>query len=334
MASEMGESAAGEGIPDEGWEVRQAARGANMLQSRSWCLFQAALGRPTRFAEDDDWSWIGSLMHGRGYSYLYVPYGPTVRDGGRYAQALASIREAGRALGADLVRCEPMGCDGDLDHLGLVRASSVQPPRSHVLDLSLDEGVLRGGMESGHRNAVNQASKRGVEITISGVLSLAPDAIGLLKAAASERGFRSHDRSYFATMLETLVPLGFARMGFARVGEELASASIVFDCYGTRAYAHAGNAELARKARSSVPLVWALAMDAKARGLTAFDFWGVAPEGAPRADPWFGFSAFKRGFGGTDVVYAGTWEMPLRPLKSRLISVGRRAAGVARRLRS
>jgi lipid II:glycine glycyltransferase (peptidoglycan interpeptide bridge formation enzyme) len=52
--------------------------------------------------------------------------------------------------------------------------------------------------------------------------------------------------------------------------------------------------------------------DAKARGKQHFDYYGVAPPHAPKTHKWAGFSQFKRSFGGREVEYAGTWEIPIK----------------------
>jgi len=231
-------------------------------------------------------------------------------------------------MGADFVRLEPMGGIGrvEVDSTGLVPATESQPSLTRFLDLSSDEDALRRGLASGHRNAVNQAWARKLDIKVTTDLAKADEIIALLEDAAANRNFRSHDRQYYRTMLEVLAPTGFAKIGLVGHEGELVSAAIVFDHNGVRAYAHAGNNPKAREVKSSVPLVWKLLIDARARGLERFDLWGVAPPGASRDHPWAGFSQFKRSFGGEDVAYPGTWDLQLKRVKTAVILTARRAA--------
>ena len=53
-------------------------------------------------------------------------------------------------------------------------------------------------------------------------------------------------------------------------------------------------------------------MDARATGMTTFDFWGIAPTDDP-SHPWHGLSTFKRSFGGQPLERLGTWEIGVRP---------------------
>ena len=49
-----------------------------------------------------------------------------------------------------------------------------------------------------------------------------------------------------------------------------------------------------------------------------FDFYGIAPEDAPKTNPWYGFTQFKKSFGGQPTEFPGTWELPLRPIAYNL----------------
>jgi lipid II:glycine glycyltransferase (peptidoglycan interpeptide bridge formation enzyme) len=51
-------------------------------------------------------------------------------------------------------------------------------------------------------------------------------------------------------------------------------------------------------------------LDAKESGQELFDMWGVSPEDEPDHQ-WAGFSRFKRSFGGFEVEYPGTWDLPV-----------------------
>jgi lipid II:glycine glycyltransferase (peptidoglycan interpeptide bridge formation enzyme) len=137
-------------------------------------------------------------------------------------------------------------------------------------------------------------------------------------------GFRPQSDSYLRKMMMVLEPLGVAKLFVAEHEGKVAAAAIAFDYDGTRAYAHAASHPEARKLRATAPLVWHMMMDAKKAGMGRFDLWGVAPVDAGPKHPWAGFSAFKRGFGGEEVTYSGTWELPLKPLKYKAYQAAKR----------
>ena len=50
--------------------------------------------------------------------------------------------------------------------------------------------------------------------------------------------------------------------------------------------------------------------EAKKRGCTLYNFWGVSPDNKPK-HPWAGLSLFKKGFGGFEETYLHAQDKPL-----------------------
>jgi lipid II:glycine glycyltransferase (peptidoglycan interpeptide bridge formation enzyme) len=135
-------------------------------------------------------------------------------------------------------------------------------------------------------------------------------------------------RSYFEGLLQ--ITPRIAHLSIAEVNGQPAAAALVYDWQDTRYYAHAAAfQELNRQSKASVSLVWHLIMEAKSAGLRWFDFWGVAPEGAPAGHRLAGVTRFKLAFGGQRVNYVGTWDIPLRAGKYRAYQLYRRLRGLS-----
>lgn len=84
-------------------------------------------------------------------------------------------------------------------------------------------------------------------------------------------------------------------------GKVLAQAFIIF--YGTEAVYHYGvSTDEGRKYPGAYLIQWEAIKEAKKRGMTRYNFWGVAPE-TNKDHRFHGISIFKRGFGGADVQY-------------------------------
>jgi lipid II:glycine glycyltransferase (peptidoglycan interpeptide bridge formation enzyme) len=284
----------------------------HVLQGVEWAAFQRVLGREVARGAGDGWAWQGHITTSRLGSYLYLPYGPTARAKSAWPAIAQSWRSLGRP--ADFVRFEPMGevSEAELERLGAHRVAEFQPQHTAVLDLTADEAVLRAGLASGHRNAVNGAERRGLSFRESTNPADGAEFLRLIHATAARTGFRPQSDHYLKTMLEVLMPLGVAKLFLAENEGKVVAASIALDYAGVRSYAHAASDYEARKLQAAVPLVWHMMLDAKAAGLREFDLWGVAPEGAPSSHAWAGFTTFKLAFGAKRKAYAGTWELPLR----------------------
>ena len=114
--------------------------------------------------------------------------------------------------------------------------------------------------------------------------------------------------------------------------DKIIAASLFFDDETTRYYMQSAADADFKKLPATVALLTTALFDAKEKGLKSFDFWGIAPENAPKNHPWAGFTTFKKSFGGAPVHYCGTYDLVLDPLKYRLYNSLRRANQSLRRL--
>lgn len=106
---------------------------------------------------------------------------------------------------------------------------------------------------------------------------------------------------------------------------EVLAAGLVFDDKDTRYNLQGAQSDLGRKYHATGLLTLQMILDSKLkRHQRIFDFWGIAPEGAGPDHPWAGFTAFKKTFGGTEVHYAGTWDIVLDNRKYHLYQALRR----------
>jgi lipid II:glycine glycyltransferase (peptidoglycan interpeptide bridge formation enzyme) len=313
------------------WDKRLAKLGGHAFQSSLWAEFQNAQNRQVLMDEGQEgesrWQWTAAIRHGRlGFNYLYAAYGPTVNDGKSLRAALKSLREMGKTHNADFVRFEPMGRasiePSDLRKLGARPVADMQPPHRMVLDLTRSEVEIRHAMKPSNRNLVNTAAKRGLSFVISDDPADTADFLAMQHATAKRGGWKPQADSYYYQLTKSLLPTGQAKLYFVeRDGERIASAFCV-DFGGTRYYIYAGtHPEQNSKYKAAIALLWWLIMDAQTKGLKAFDYGGVAPDGAPANHPWTGHTKFKKSIGGETVSSVGTWDIPLKSSKYMLYTL-------------
>lgn len=311
-------------FPDAAWDQALFAVGGHVLQSAAWLHVQRALGHEVVWARGEGWQWGAAVREGRFPRYLYVPYGPA--STARTAEALRSVTLTARAARFDFVRVEPTGDDAPraIATAGALAAPDVQPRCTWVLDLTTDVETLRRGLASGHRSSINAARRRGVTIRSSGDPAAVEIFLELQRVAADRSGFEGQNARYHRTIAAVLMPRGVQRVYIAEAGGAPVAAAIAYDFGFTRYYAHAASdPDRGRKLGTGPPLLWQMILDARDRGATLFDFWGVACDERPD-HPWAGFSRFKRAFGGRMVQHAGTWEIAVRPLRHRAYTMLRR----------
>ncbi|MFI7481089.1 lipid II:glycine glycyltransferase FemX [Kocuria sp. M1R5S2] len=340
---------------------------ANILQSNAWAVFQRNLGHEVFQASGDGWRYLAVLEGGRAGRYLYCPYGPVAESPQAFDAALADLVRTARARGCWFVRVEPVdavltdgpgsgpaggSADGSatpesaLRRRGLRRAPrQVQPGHTQVIDLTRDEDAILKDMRSTNRNLHRNIAKKGVSFTRSTDPEDVDVLLRFLDATAQRKRFARQRDDYLREAARSLMPQGAAALYVARLDGDPIGASLVYDSDDTRTYAHAAMDFEHRRLSAGIPLVVRMVLDAKHQGLSRFDLFGTAPEGAGPEHEWHGFTQFKKSFGGHPESSPGTWDLPVRrgryaaytgvrAAREKAAAVRRALPGTAARLRA
>jgi lipid II:glycine glycyltransferase (peptidoglycan interpeptide bridge formation enzyme) len=297
----------------------------SFLQSWAWGEFQDKLG----FSHHRFGTYQGGALDGvcqaligrrKLGSFVYVPRGPILKsfERGRAQETLKYLRNFAAGEKVDYLRVEPhWEASPDLEELfreeGYRRAQVVTSQAGGVsllLDLSLSEEELLTQMRKTTRYLVKNAAGLGIEIHRSADPRQLEEFHRLMRVTHRRQSFVPQSRNYLQTQFETLAPRGMSELVLAKYQGDILSAAVVFSYGDTVTYVHGASI------RSSVPtsyfLLWEIIKEAKKDGYRYFDFWGISPNDNPR-HPWYGYSLFKKGFGGYRVDYAGVWDYPLAP---------------------
>ena len=288
-------------------------RSGAFLQSWDWGDFQESLGRKV-VRRGDLRSGAAQLIETRlpfGMKYLYCPRGPI---------GSVDLDEVAKKNGAAFVRIEPAVVPKDARAR---KSADLQPSHTLILDLTKGpEAILTDAHEKTRYN-VRLAERKGVEVELdSGAFG---DAWKVFEETGTRGGFRLHDRAYYAVMLAAMSsPLtkggleggsAKASLAVARYEGKVIAANIVMDFGNTRTYLHGASSDAHRNVMAPFLLHMKLIEEACALGKDAYDWWGVAPEGALEDHPWAGISRFKLGWGGERVDYPGTYDLVMDPLR-------------------
>ena len=301
-------------LPDASWDDQQTALGAHMLQTSAWAAFQKALGKRIFYSRGAGWSWLAVLERNRFGTRLYCPYGPTAHSVAALRAALESLATCATKHNAHFVRIEPTGPiqATDLRALGLHKSPrDINPRHTWTKDLRKSQDELLAEMSATNRNLYRTASKKGLSFRHSTQPADIKILLEMIHEVAARAGIQPHPDAYYIAMAKTLMPRGSATLFIAEHEGKAVSASLALDSPATRYYAHAGARDQARKLHPGTPLLAHMIFDAKAAGKQTFDFFGIAPPDQPN-HAWRGFTAFKQSFGGHDVEFAGTWELPIK----------------------
>lgn len=290
------------------------------LQSWEWGEFQRSLGfNVVRvFEETNKKTLIAQAVEltlPLGLTYWYVPKGPlgTVAEEDDFELLKKRLPKGA------FVKIEPVVAPP-----GLTRGLDRQPSVTTTLDLTQSYDKLLEGMKGKTRYNVRLAEKKGVVCRLVGLEAF--DAFAQLMQQTAERDeFSLHDLKRYRKMLETLTTDGcHAFLAMAFYEDRPLAANLMIDAFGVRTYLHGASSNLYRNVMAPYALHDFLINDAQKKGLSTYDFWGIAPPEAGEGHPWSGISRFKLGFGGDTVVMPGTFDLAKNVLAYGVYSLAKR----------
>ena len=305
----------------------------HFLQSHEWALFQQKLGKKVFEREGEGWRYLaifekGDGKIGRHFSRLYTPYGPSYDSDQALLEALADLEKLATENNIDYVRIEPLATN-DLAFKQIPgyrkMSKSYQPGLTWMLDLAPGFEAVKSGIHRSSRYRWNRVERDGINFSISYEVKDLDDFIKMMGATSDRTKAQFRNGEYFKKMLEELGPSKVAGIAYAKQENESLVGVLFLDDFDaqTRYYMFTGAFDKARKFGANAPLVVFLIKDAIEKGLTCFDFFGIAPVDDPN-HKWAGFSVFKRSFGGMDVTFSGTWEKALKPTKYKAMAFARK----------
>lgn len=211
------------------------------------------------------------------------------------------------------IRISPL-IDNSAENQSLVKSLGFQDAPIHamdgeycwVLDLDEPEEQLLAGMRKTTRYLIKQAQKIGVVIKQSKNTADLAQFLKLYSQTADRHNFVPHKgiREEFSQLLKDNQICLF--QGYYQ-SKLLCAALIVF--YNHQAIYH-HSASVEQRIPVNYLLQWEVIKEAKRRGKSVYNFWGVAPHEKKR-HPWKGLSLFKEGFGGKVIEYLHAQDYPL-----------------------
>ena len=306
------------------------AKSGSFLQSYDWGQWQAQLGREVfRFKiQDPNGVTVGvaqliKMPLPLGKFYLYAPYGPVGAENyelriKNYEWLTGTLKE--KFSEAVFVRIEPKNLELATSHSQLTtKTTNIQPGKTLTIDLSQAVEELLKQMHPKTRYNIRLAEKHGVEIKDEFDISIghglfAQEAAELVVETASRQGYKGYSNNYYQRLIDCFAVQnrGDVRLRIYKAiyQNKLLSSAIMVDYGSTRTFLFGGSAEEHKNVMAPYLMHWQAMQDAKLAGLKYYDFWGTETSAGKPA----GFVRFKLGFGGTEIQYAGAYDLVLKPV--------------------
>lgn len=306
-----------------------------ITQSKSWAKLQEDLGEEYHLVKEANFQYLAIVKHTAIGNYLYCPYGPVASSKQSFQEAIRSLEQLGRELSAIFIRIEPI----DPAQVAFLpsntrKSKDINPKETWVLNLEQDEQSIIKGFSHGVRNGYNTASKKGLIIETTTDPSEITHLTSLQRTLAQSKNIRPYPVEYLKAELQQPFailykvkyqkPENIDESDKLPAGNQVIAASLFFDYEGTRYYMQSASDSRYKKLPATAALLANAIIDARQKGMKEFDFWGIAPEGASSDHPWYGFTKFKKSFGGQEKHYAGTYDLVLESTKYKLYKATRR----------
>jgi lipid II:glycine glycyltransferase (peptidoglycan interpeptide bridge formation enzyme) len=247
-----------------------------------------------------------------GQYYLYCPYGPVSNDS--LTQIIDQIKvDFPKALFLKFESQHSISISGKHGH-------RVQPGKTLIVDLHKSHDELLSEMHPKTRYNIKVAQKH--EVKISAISQYPHEAIKLISETGSRQGYRNHPHGYFEKLVHFFQESTQVECSLytATYKNTVISSAIMVDFAGTRTYLFGGSSDKDKNVMAPYLLHWQAMQDAKVKGLSQYDFWGI--ETSKGGTP--GFVRFKLGFGGTQVEYPKPIDVTWRPLQYLAYNIARK----------
>lgn len=309
----------------------------HLLQSPEWEAYENTEGQKTFRLEGEGFSAMAVLSRTMLGNYLFCPYGPTIEYSNaeeckkNFSSALEALKKLAVEQEAFFIRLEPTFDVIDSKELekdfGLKKSHDLDPAHTWVLDLTQPEEKIFADMEKEKGRLWRNCYKKGISVR----QSKDPEEIKILTKLLGQVGSQNHFIPQDEAHLLNQLKADFATLYIAELNGEPIAASLVYDYDGVRYYAHAAADYAYHKLAAGSILLVQMLVDAKRAGMKSFDFWGITTS-TDKNHPWYGFTQFKKSYGGRQVDYAGTWDLPIKKLRYSFYKVLRKINRVKRKI--
>ncbi len=292
-----------------------------ITQSKKWQKLQEDLGEKSFFEENSDFQYLAIKKTTPAGNYLYCPYGPVADDVKNFKKALKSLNTLAKKEHAIFIRIEPQNPNFAKNiPQNAKKSHDLNPKETWILDLVGTDDDLKAKLPSRLLRYYKNREKQGITIETSHNPDDIKHLLALQKALAKEKGISTFSEHYLKTELSQ----PFATLYLVKSNANVVAAGLVFDDDKTRYNLQGAQSDEGRKLHATGILTIQLILDAKEKGQKIFDFWGIAPEDAPKNHPWAGFTGFKKTFAGYEQDYAGTYDIIKNPLRYKLYQLMRK----------
>lgn len=305
------------------------------LQSWEWGQLQKNTGENVRylgFFKDNEQ--IGSALiitvNAKRGRFLLCPHGPIFQDGNDAHNLLPEFISFCKTLAkkdkAVAIRIAPLFISNE-NNINLFKKLDFRPAPLHVhaertwnLDLSDNPDVILSQMRKTTRHAIKKAQQANVTVSISNNPESLNSFFSLYQSTRQRHGFIPFTKKFLDQQFQLFSKKNRLYIAAARYNNENVAAAILIQFGNTVFYHHGASIPLPSKISASQLLQWESILEAKHRGASRYNFWGISPNNN-KSHPFAGITVFKQGFGGYALDYMHAQDLPTSLLYWKLWTI-------------
>jgi lipid II:glycine glycyltransferase (peptidoglycan interpeptide bridge formation enzyme) len=306
---------------------------SSFLQTWEWGEFQKSLDRKTRkLAIFCNERLLGVSLcvieKSRFLKYAYCPRGPLlIKDNiQNYTQVLGALKEYWEKERVGCLKIDPAFVAGTNlarvpDQLGFRHSVNfIQSEHNWMIDLvgeneeDLFKWCREHGMSKNYPTYIRRARRKGVKVEFSKEKKDWDLFHTYLQLSGENKGFEVKSKQYYINMWEYLgKESDILRLGIAKQDDKIL-AMIVIAVYGDEiSTLYSAQTDRDSNLRSTMLLRWECMLLGQKEGIKRFNNWGVLPdERYEKGNPGYGYSHYKRSFGGYLESIERTYEYPYK----------------------
>ena len=304
-----------------------------LFQSWDWSEIQKKLGldvlRLGLFEKDKlvGVCLVTDIKARRGH-YLHLRHGPVLLEfKDKYFDFFIKyIKNIARERNAAFIRISPLipkdSFEGFFKHRKFINAPihNMDAETCWVLNLEKTEDELLKQMRKTHRYLIRKSLSMDIKVIRSKNVSSLDSFLRIYSSTSSRKHFVPHRG--IKEEFEILVKNDEAILLLAEYEKKIIAGALIVFAGNMAIYHHGASLDEFKNIPASYLLQWEAIKEAKKRGKTIYNFWGIVPLDQPN-HPWKGITLFKTGFGGErrDFIHAQDLPLSIWYWKSYLIEL-------------
>lgn len=308
------------------WEEFEKKYAPNtFLQSWEWGESQAALGHKIYrlgVFRDDKLKGVAFfyLIKAKRGTHLCCPHGPLIDwlDQEAFSTLIDYLKRVSKKEKVAFIRIASLQDDSPQNRGLFLRAGFrgapihlIHPELAWMVDVTKSEDEILAQMKKRTRYSIRKATRDGVEIQKTTDTKYLEEFFKVYRETVKRHNFVPWSKNYIKREFEIFSKDDKILLFLARYKEEVLASAMVVYTNGSGFYHHGASTSKFKNIPASELLQWEAIKEAKKREMNRYNFWGIAPEGAPSKHPLIGVSRFKKGFGGFSESYLHVQDLPL-----------------------